>query len=119
MNLPARGLKGLKNVTKGLPVADAAVLPDQALWPTWLLVPPLKLAVKHQQPHYQGPLTLLSGPQRMEAGWWGAQEFALRDYFVARSEPPLALLWIYCERLRESQGVDEAGPDWYLQGVFA
>jgi protein ImuB len=120
INTPARGLKGLKtpqnlkNAAVALPVADVAVTPGQALWPTWLLVPPLKLFVQHQQPHYQGALTLLSGPQRMETGWWGAQDFALRDYFVACSEQS-ALLWIYRERLGGAQG----GSDWYLQGVFA
>lgn len=43
-----------------------------ALYPTWLLAEPLKLAVHQQQPHYLGPLTLLAGPQRLEAGWWAA-----------------------------------------------
>jgi protein ImuB len=28
--------------------------------------------VYQQQPHYLGPLTLLAGPQRLEAGWWAA-----------------------------------------------
>ena len=120
----ARGPNGLKNfynpkkATGNLSVSGVAALPGQALWPTWLLVPPLKLVVQHQQPHYQGHLTLLSGPQRMETGWWGTQDFALRDYFVARSEQS-ALLWIYRERLRSPQGGQEAGVDWYLQGVFA
>jgi protein ImuB len=121
---PARGLKSLKMLQSpknapGNPSASGvAALPGQALWPTWLLVPPLKLAVHRQQPHYQGPLTLLSGPQRMETGWWGTQNFALRDYFVARSAQS-ALLWIYRERLRSPQGGQDAGADWYLQGVFA
>lgn len=121
---PARGLKSLKtlhnpkNAPENASASGVAALPGQSLWPTWLLVPPLKLVVQHQQPHHQGPLTLLSGPQRMETGWWGTQNFALRDYFVARSEQS-ALLWIYRERLRSPQGGQEAGADWYLQGVFA
>ena len=41
-----------------------------ALLPTWLLAQPLPLAVHQHQAHYHGPLTLLSGPQRLEAGWW-------------------------------------------------
>lgn len=41
-----------------------------ALYPTWLLVTPLKLAVRQDRPLYQGPLTLLAGPQRLEAAWW-------------------------------------------------
>ena len=61
---------------------------------------------------------MLSGPQRMETGWWGAREFALRDYFVARSEQS-TLLWIYRERLGGPQGAEGADADWYLQGACA
>ncbi|MEO8545389.1 MAG: DNA polymerase Y family protein [Burkholderiaceae bacterium] len=41
-----------------------------ALYPTWLLATPLRLAVRNDRPLYQGPLTLLAGPQRLEAAWW-------------------------------------------------
>ena len=41
-----------------------------ALYPTWLLTTPLRLAVRQDRPLYQGPLTLLAGPQRLEAAWW-------------------------------------------------
>jgi len=41
-----------------------------ALYPTWLLATPLRLAVHQDRPLYQGPLTLLAGPQRLEAAWW-------------------------------------------------
>ena len=41
-----------------------------ALYPTWLLATPLRLAVHQDRPIYQGPLTLLAGPQRLEAAWW-------------------------------------------------
>jgi len=45
-------------------------LPD-ALSPTWLLRPPQRLAMAHEQPLHRGqPLRLISGPQRVEAGWW-------------------------------------------------
>ena len=49
-------------------------LQADALYPTWLLAPPLKLAVCDNIPQCTegGPLTLLAGPQRVEAGWWGA-----------------------------------------------
>ncbi len=43
---------------------------SDALYPTWLLATPLKLAVHRDHPLYQGPLTLLVGPQRLEAAWW-------------------------------------------------
>lgn len=85
-----------------------------ALYPTWLLATPLKLALRHDCPLYEGPLTLLAGPQRLEAGWWGSSDCALRDYFLARNEQA-QLLWIYRERLA-GQG-DRAG--WYLHGLFA
>lgn len=94
---------------------------EDALYPTWLLAEPLQLAVHRNAPLYQGPLTLLAGPQRLEAGWWGGGDCALRDYFLARSEQ-MGLLWIYRERLvgpgRAGHGA-EADTGWYLHGLFA
>ena len=97
------------------------------LYPTWLLATPLKLAVRQDRPLYQGPLTLLVGPQRLEAGWWGtaspaATTVTLRDYFLARSAQA-GLLWIYRERLTASRPLadppsERSGSHWYLQGVF-
>lgn len=85
-----------------------------ALYPSWLLAAPLKLGVQQGCPQYQGPLTLLAGPQRVESGWLeGDAACALRDYFVARSVQA-GLVWIYRDRL--------GGPghgDWYLHGLFA
>ncbi len=89
----------------------------QALAPTWLLPQPLRLVVRDGHPQYQGVLTLLAGPQRLESGWWGGGDLALRDYFVARSSVS-GLLWIYRERLN---GADPAQPShaWYVHGLFA
>lgn len=110
---------------------------SSALYPTWLLATPLKLAVQHNSPQYQGPLRLLAGPQRLEAGWWGGGDCALRDYFLAHSER-MGLLWIYRERLLgPGRGGEQAGgpaegktagnparaaeaeAQWYLHGLFA
>ena len=103
---------------------------SDGLYPTWLLAAPLKLAVRQARPLYQGPLTLLAGPQRLEAAWWeqaaGAAQpagegCALRDYFLARSEQA-GLLWIYRERLSGPGRVGsctDAEPSWYLHGLFA
>ena len=108
-------------------VGAGAIEPARSdgLYPTWLLAAPLKLAVRQERPLYQGPLTLLAGPQRLEAAWWeqagdavqpAGEGCALRDYFLARSEQA-GLLWIYRERLG---GLDvEAAPNWYLHGLFA
>ena len=53
---------------RGTPVKPTMV--RDALYPTWLLATPLRLAVRKDRPLYQGPLTLLVGPQRLEAAWW-------------------------------------------------
>lgn len=89
-----------------------------ALYPTWLLAVPLKLVVQGGYPQYQGALTLLAGPQRLESGWLeGDAACALRDYFVARSVQA-GLVWIYRERLG-GQGHAGQGGGWYLHGLFA
>ena len=69
---------------------------------------------------YQGVLMLLTGPHRVEGGWWhrlGEGEQAStghvqRDYWVALSEHA-GVLWVYNERLAG----DETA--WYLHGMFA
>jgi len=77
--------------------------------PFWLLPQPQKLHEHDAIPHYDGPLTLLSGPERIEYGWWDDQP-ALRDYFIARSARQ-ALLWIYRERGTNGR--------WFLHGFFS
>jgi len=98
----------------GARVTDEKSFRQEVLYPTWLLATPQKLVVRGQRPHYPGPLTLLAGPQRLEAGGWGGTDCALRDYFLARSEQA-GLLWIYRERLA-GPGADA---NWYLHGLFA
>ena len=95
-------------------------MPQGALYPTWLLATPLRLTVHQGLPQYEGPLTLLVGPQRLEAGWLhGASHCALRDYYVARSATA-GLVWVYCERLGAQTGAGASSPAcWYLHGLFA
>lgn len=93
-----------------------------ALFPTWLLRQPLKLASKAGAPLHQGALVKLAGPQRLEAtGWLLADTSdilpALRDYFIYRSSQGV-LLWIYSERLALAER-DQTQREWYLHGVFA
>jgi protein ImuB len=88
---------------------------SNSLLPTWLLPQPQRLAVHQGCPQYQGPLTLLAGPQRLEAGWLDGVA-ALRDYFVARSASA-GLVWVYRERLGQAEA--SQGADWYLHGRFA
>jgi protein ImuB len=77
--------------------------------PLWLLAVPLQLDASADAPRYEGPLTLLAGPERIESGWWDGADIT-RDYFVARTAAQ-SLLWIYRERR-------EIGA-WYLHGFFS
>lgn len=119
-------LAGSAWLRQGVPLhADWA----SALYPTWLLLEPLRLTVCEHSPQYGGPLTLLAGPQRLETGWWsesaGVQGAAdglsdagpvMRDYFVARAAA-WGLLWVYRER---RGGAQASEPErWYLHGLFA
>jgi protein ImuB len=83
-----------------------------ALYPSWLLHQPLPLQAPQGRPDYLGPLTLLSGPERIETAWWEGPA-TLRDYYIARN-PQAGLVWLYRERLQRPDG----GQGWYLQGVF-
>ena len=88
--------------------------------PSWVLPQPLKLATRDHRPMYQGVLHLLTGPHRVEGGWWhriGQGDEATtahveRDYWVALSEHA-GVLWIFQQRLAR----DETA--WYLHGIFA
>jgi protein ImuB len=111
--------------THSHPQPQAAALPslssESALpqrRPTWLLPEPMPLAERATQPLLQGqPLQLLSGPERIEAGWWDSGTPAVRDYFIAQTEDG-ALVWIYRGRLPDASE-DTGAPNWFLQGRFA
>ncbi|MCY4754022.1 DNA polymerase Y subunit UmuC family protein [Pelomonas aquatica] len=82
--------------------------------PTWLVEPPQPLRCDAQeQPVFAGPLARISGPHRIEAGWWQGGGLQTRDYYVYRSATR-GLLWVYHERLPAS-----ATSGWFLHGVFA
>lgn len=80
--------------------------------PLWLLPEPIPLDEHQHRPVYGTPLTLLSGPERIESGWWDGQ-WAERDYFIARDEQH-ALLWIFRPRAPDPSSRDR----WYLHGKF-
>jgi|GEM_PF-4704714 len=61
-------------------------------------------------------LTLESGPERLESGWWGGQcndgraaPDMRRDYYIARDDAGLRY-WVFQRRDTTSQ--------WYLHGRF-
>jgi len=86
--------------------------------PLLLLPTPQPLPMHGEQPLYREPLTLVTGPERIECGWWdlagpaaGSPARAVhRDYFVARNARG-QWLWIYRE-LAAPRG-------WFLHGLFA
>ena len=83
--------------------------------PTWLLTEPEPLPERQSRPLLGGePLQLLSGPERIEAGWWD-NALAERDYFIAQAADG-ALVWIYRARLPLSAGEGRQG--WFMQGRF-
>lgn len=97
--------------------AVAPTRPPPGPQPTWLVEPPRPLRCDtREQPTYCGPLARISGPHRIEAGWWeGRAALQTRDYYVYRSSSR-GLLWIYHERL---SATESAASGWFLHGVFA
>lgn len=75
--------------------------------PLWLLKTPQPLTRRHQHLWCHGPVTLDSGPRRIESGWWDEGEVR-RDYYLAHNLHGQRL-WLFRER---SSG------DWYLHGLF-
>ena len=97
--------------------ADADGDASCASRPVWLHPVAEPLAELRSRPLLDGrPLSLLSGPERIEAGWWDA-ELAERDYFIAEAADG-ALVWIYRARLPLSAAADERKrlvPAWPLR----
>ena len=83
-----------------------------AVRPVWLMEEPEPLQERPSGPVLDGQLLqLLSGPERIEAGWWDAG-LVERDYYIAQ-QPGGALVWIYRARRPVAQE-----PSWFLQGRF-
>ena len=76
--------------------------------PFWLMAKPVKLLMRDERPFYGSPLTLIRGPERIEAGWWNDQT-AARDYYVAQGADA-ACYWIFRERGGDMH--------WYLHGLY-
>ena len=77
--------------------------------PFWLLPKPIALLMRDNRPFYGSALKILSGPERLEAGWWNDQT-AARDYFVAQGSDA-SCYWIYLERTTDAR--------WFLHGLYA
>ena len=87
--------------------------PGVKVRPVWLLNEGEPLHERDSWPLLEGqPLQLLSGPERIESGWWDMR-LVERDYFIAQL-PDGALVWIY----RTRQLASNPRPGWFLQGRF-
>jgi len=94
---------------RGVPECAGAPL----VRPVWLLQHPEPLHERPSGPVLDGQvLQLLSGPERIETGWWDA-DLVERDYYIAQ-QPGGALVWVY----RARRPVAPQTPSWFLQGRF-
>ncbi len=121
---PGAAVNVEKNTGTTPPSPSAHALSRPLARPLWLLTTPRPLRESASEsnqsnqssktstaPHDNegAPLSLLAGPERIEAGWWDGQHVA-RDYFVARNTAQ-SLLWIYRERNVDAR--------WYVHGFFS
>lgn len=77
--------------------------------PLWLLSQPQRLFRRDRRLWYRGHLTVHSGPERIESGWWDGQD-CRRDYYIA-GNPRGMRLWIF-------QDLKQPSDIWYLHGLF-
>lgn len=93
--------------------SQAAAAASPLVRPVWLMQQPEPLRERDALPLLDGQLLqLLSGPERIETGWWDAH-LVERDYYIAQ-QPDGALVWVYHAR---RPMLDQ--PNWFLQGRFA
>lgn len=85
-------------------------LSDSVQRPLWLLPTPLKIKGKPPSWAAHSEWQLLSGPERIDFGWWNP-DHCKRDYYCARDRNA-SLVWLFKD-LAETQ------PGWYLHGYFA
>ncbi len=70
--------------------------------PLWLLSRP--------RPVSPAQLTVIRGPERIDAGWWEGEALRPRDYFTAVHASG-ALCWVFVV-------FGDGAPEWYLHGYF-
>lgn len=80
--------------------------------PLWLLPEPKPLTTNPNW-HTDAAWQLISGPERVEFGWWDSQP-CLRDYYCALDKQG-SLVWVY----EDHQHNKPDSTQWYLHGVFA
>ena len=90
-----------KSAGSGGSGAQAARWPAQEARPLWLLQQPVAIEARKDS------LKLVSGPERIESGWWDEQDVA-RDYYTAKNGDGQKL-WVFRDHRTRS---------WFLHGLF-
>ena len=90
--------------------ARADAVPSAPRRPLWLLDAP--------RPVDGAGLKLLSGPERIESGWWSSP--VARDYYVATAANG-AQCWVFRERAPADAAAERGtvAQSWFLHGYFA
>lgn len=96
------------------PISGVPALPLPR--PLWLIDPPTAIGERHDRPYLDGPLSLLAGPERIEAGWWDPI-LTQRDYFIAEDSAH-RLLWIFRVRHPDPEARAGRGSGWFLHGRY-
>lgn len=96
------------------PAGSHTQLPELAQRPLCVLAEPEP--IRGPEPHWNGRglWTLLSGPERIEFGWWTANP-CQRDYYRAINRE-LVQAWLFCEPQRVGEHTQWR---WYVHGYFA
>ena len=97
---------------KKISVAESAqqnisIAQKNSLRPCWLFESPQRAAMRGSHLHWQGKLSIIEGPERIQTEWWDKP--VARDYFIAQRDDALRL-WVYQDLHNQL---------WYVHGVFA
>jgi len=79
---------------------------NQAQRPFWLMHEAQLIRQEQGELHWNGPLNIIYGPERIEDNWWDKP--VSRDYYIARQASGQPL-WLYQDRHTQL---------WYVQGVL-
>ena len=80
--------------------------PHCAQRPFWLMPQPEELRQHGKNLYWNGALSMVCGPERIEDNWW--QEPVSRDYYIAADKGGQRY-WVFRDRLTQQ---------WYVHGVF-
>ncbi|HEX4918714.1 MAG TPA: hypothetical protein VFV43_12510 [Limnobacter sp.] len=108
-NTPQAGKRQSKNSRQAPDMGTPGTLQASTPRPLWLLQQPRPLRGPPPAWEPGQALQLLSGPERIEFGWWDQQP-CVRDYYCAQ-DTHARQVWIYRDLEQSAQ--------WFIHGVFA